>query len=81
MGMFDTVWVTCPHCSERTDLQSKSGNCMLDSFELNDAPLSVMGDLVDGGGWRQCWRCKGEIKIVANGRPVFTAVKPEQEDV
>ena len=78
MGMFDNIWVSCPHCNERTNLQSKAGDCTLEEYELDNAPLSVMGDLSVGGGYRICTKCDREIRVVANGRPTFTVAKPKE---
>lgn len=75
MGVFDTVWVTCPYCSEITDLQSKAGNCTLSNYGLSDAPLSILGDLSEGGGWRECSHCKEKIEIAVTERPKFSVVK------
>ena len=63
MGMYDSVEVICPHCHESTRLQSKAGNCMLETYRLDNAPLSVLGDLADGGGWRKCEHCEELIEI------------------
>ena len=51
MGLYDEVVVICPHCHNKTRLQSKAGECMLNTYTLMSAPLSVLGDLADGGGW------------------------------
>ena len=77
MGMFDTVMVDCPYCGEKTGLQSKAGRCELLEYDLTDAPLDVMGELVSGGGWKQCDNCEGMIVVKANGRPIFTIHKRE----
>lgn len=45
MGMFDSIMVPCPKCGEKTEAQSKSGDCTLAIYELNNAPPDVMGDV------------------------------------
>ena len=34
MGMFDRVWIHCPHCGERIEEQSKAGDCGLRDLEV-----------------------------------------------
>lgn len=45
MGMFDSVYVNCPACKARVELQSKAGDCMLNDFELFNAPPIIQADL------------------------------------
>ena len=45
MGMYDTVMVPCPKCGERFPAQSKSGDCTLETFKLEDAPEDVLCDV------------------------------------
>lgn len=73
MGMFDSVIVNCPYCNKKTELQSKAGDCNLEAFALNDMPLIIGAHLASGGGYRECNHCEKEIRVVANGRPIFTA--------
>ena len=44
MGMYDTIWVKCPQCQIDVDFQSKSGQCILGEYELDDCPDDVMMD-------------------------------------
>lgn len=78
MGMYDTVWVKCPHCGKRTDMQSKSGDCCLDNYELKDAPIEVVADLISGRGWTKCTWCSKNIKIELVNRPVYRATTGEE---
>ena len=36
MGMFDSVYVTCPDCGEETEHQTKNGLCQLAKYEVGD---------------------------------------------
>ena len=45
MGMFDSVMVPCPTCGERSEFQSKSGDCLLAVYELADCPPDVLADV------------------------------------
>ena len=44
MGMYDTIWVKCPKCGTDIDFQSKSGDCILGNYELDNCPDDVMLD-------------------------------------
>lgn len=79
MGMFDRVYVDCPHCGQHTELQSKAGECMLNSWTLKTAPRNVLEDLAYGGGWRKCKHCEEEIEIEIPGKPEFTVKKRNNE--
>jgi endogenous inhibitor of DNA gyrase (YacG/DUF329 family) len=45
MGMYDIVMVPCPTCGERIESQSKSGDCVLATYRLEDAPDAVLLDV------------------------------------
>lgn len=45
MGMFDSVWVKCPKCNEENEFQTKSGDCLLRNFTIENAPNEVMEDV------------------------------------
>lgn len=40
--MFDTVMVCCPNCASEHEFQSKSGECLLDVFTLENCPSDVI---------------------------------------
>ncbi len=42
MGMFDSVMVKCPNCGKENEFQSKSGDCLLELYTLEDCPDNVM---------------------------------------
>ena len=42
MGVYDTVWVKCPKCGFENDFQSKSGDCILANFNLDNCPENVL---------------------------------------
>lgn len=45
MGMYDTVIVKCPNCDNEIGFQSKSGDCLLDVYKLNECPNDVLFDV------------------------------------
>ena len=44
MGMYDTIWVKCPKCAEESGFQTKSGDCILGNYTLDDCPADAMVD-------------------------------------
>lgn len=42
MGMYDSVWVRCPHCGIDNEFQSKSGDCFLNEYSLDECPEDVL---------------------------------------
>jgi hypothetical protein len=44
MGMFDTITFRCPNCDAELSAQSKSGECLLNSYDRHAVPLSVAYD-------------------------------------
>jgi hypothetical protein len=47
MGMFDSVMVRCPECSEPMEFQSKAGPCQLANYTLHTAPPAVIADVAE----------------------------------
>jgi hypothetical protein len=45
MGCYDTIMVPCPTCQTREAFQTKSGECLLGEYNLEDAPEEVLGDV------------------------------------
>ncbi len=45
MGMYDTVMVPCPDCGDRSEFQSKGGECCLRTYELDSCPQDVLSDV------------------------------------
>lgn len=82
MGCYDTVLVPCPQCGEKAEFQSKSGECLLRTFELKDCPADVLEN-VNRHAPAECAKCgtkfEMEFKIqVVQAQSVV--VKPEEPD-
>lgn len=45
MGMYDTIFVPCPKCGTKSEFQSKSGDCLLDVYNLSNCPDDVLQDV------------------------------------
>ena len=56
MGMFDTVNVRCRKCGANMEFQSKSGECMLNTYDETSVPPSVAEGIVGDEVW--CPECK-----------------------
>lgn len=46
MGMFDSVKIECPLCGEEVLFQSKSGPCMLVTYDQGKVPIAVAQSVV-----------------------------------
>lgn len=42
MGMYDSVWVKCPRCKKENEFQTKSGECILENYTLENCPEDVL---------------------------------------
>lgn len=43
--MYDSVMVNCPKCGQENEFQSKSGECLLDVYTLENCPKDVLIDV------------------------------------
>lgn len=75
MGMYDSIYCTCPYCNKDTELQSKSGECALDSYRLNNVPYDVGKGIIHPNGWTLCNNCKKDIVIFLNHHLQFEILK------
>ena len=44
MGMYDSIYVHCPKCGECIEFQSKSGDCILEVYTLENCPEDVLAN-------------------------------------
>lgn len=42
MGMFDSIMVPCPECGKKYEAQTKSGECCLYTWDLDEAPIEAL---------------------------------------
>jgi len=45
MGLYDSIMVPCPKCGYRNEFQTKSGPCLLNTYQIEDAPDDAMLDV------------------------------------
>ena len=63
MGCFDTILVPCPKCGEKCQAQSKSGACILETYELIEAPEDVLED-VNRHAPFECEECHTSFEVI-----------------
>lgn len=75
MGMFDSVRGRCPHCRKEVMLQSKAGECLLDTYDIESVPVEIAKDLnktlKDYN--TSCEHCGGKFTLIAKTLPQNTA--------
>lgn len=67
--MFDSVWARCPNCGEENEFQSKSGECILGNYDLEDCPADVLADVNRHSPVKCDCGCEYEIDIM-NRTPI-----------
>lgn len=74
MGMFDEIMINCPRCGESNLEQSKAGDCNLNVYSLNDAPIEILESLTEEPLY--CDKCgfKYEIQLAPPDRPLYVVV-------
>ena len=83
MGCFDTVLVPCPKCGNKYQAQSKSGEQLFMSYELDEAPDDVIYDVNRYAPFR-C-KCGALFHVTFKKRRAITdiavrEIKPEEYD-
>lgn len=64
MGMFDSIYFTCPSCGEEIEDQSKGGDCVLAKYRADAVPIDVAGGIIGGELWCQNQQCTARVYIV-----------------
>lgn len=65
MGMFDSVYASCPYCNNQVELQSKVGDCILASFSENSIPVAIGVDINNKPAY--CINCSNVSTFSLNG--------------
>lgn len=74
MGMFDTVMVPCPRCGEKYEFQTKGGRCLLENYELDEAPIEVLDD-VNRNSPVHCRKCSIDFVVGIEGMNQYAAME------
>lgn len=78
MGLFDSVYVECPHCGAPVELQSKADEApYLNRYTTGDAPLHIMLDVMDAPA--HCTKCDGWLCVVDPRKPLGNHERPPTE--
>lgn len=76
MGLYDTVHMRCPYCNKLNSEQTKSGDCGLNDYNLNDniiATEGLVGDKI------HCIHCKESFTIERLNEPLYATVRINKE--
>jgi len=65
MGVYDTVLIPCPRCGEKYKVQTKSGKCFLNVYDLYDAPQDTLGGVVAHAPFT-CEKCGNVFTVYLN---------------
>lgn len=77
MGMFDTVNIKCPNCGQLAEIQTKSGECMLEVYTPKTAPVGIMVSLE---GLNECYHCYKWFVVEMVQKPKFVVRKMTEEE-
>lgn len=75
MGMFDSVYVPCPHCQAPVEHQSKAWNCDMDRFSIENAPAEILFDIMNDP--THCEKCDGWMVLIDPKHPPGPRKPPE----
>ncbi len=77
MGMFDSLYITCPHCNEPTEEQSKVGDCLLHSYTPDNCPAEILADIMENQRtyYTSCEHCYESIKLDLVFQPTVIVTK------
>ena len=63
MGLFDMVWVDCPHCGKPIEFQSKAlEDPYMRRFTLENAPVEIVCEIINGPEY--CESCGGWMALI-----------------
>ena len=68
MGLFDSVYVDCPHCGKQVEFQSKAGDCSMSVYSLDSAPSYVVRDILNEP--MHCGACGGWMALIDPQYPI-----------
>jgi NMD protein affecting ribosome stability and mRNA decay len=72
MGLFDSVYLACPKCGLSIEVQSKAGDCLMDSYSSDTVPKRIAVD-IDGDD-AYCEGCGTSWRVaVKKMKPVYKA--------
>jgi hypothetical protein len=78
VGCYDSVMVPCPKCGEKSEFQSKSGDCCLSYYDLQEAPADVLLN-VNRHAPNTCEKCGTLFQVEL--APVLRVVEVTEETI
>lgn len=70
MGMFDRVVINCKNCNTEIELQSKAGDCQLDTYYLRDnIPEEIVNSILKESKIVVCPQCEEVMRLRKSYRP------------
>lgn len=72
--MYDSVWVECPKCKTENEFQSKSGDCSLDHYTLENCPNDVLAN-INRHSPIVCDSCKSFYRVDIQNREAYITTK------
>ncbi len=76
MGVYDTMWITCPYCGKQTSEQTKSLDSCLRDIDY-DKPVNYY-EAVSAAGYWDCELCGKAFKVEGLPEPKKVTLKPEK---
>lgn len=73
MGLFDSVYVECPHCGERVEIQVE-GHEQMNSYTLETAPNFILREAMNRP--EHCRACDGWLTVVDPRNPLAENERP-----
>ncbi len=73
MGMFDSVYVECPHCAARVEIQV-DGNEAMDSYTVETAPVPILRQAMNTP--EHCQKCDGWLAVIDPRAPLQPPERP-----
>jgi len=74
MGLFDSVYVECPHCGSKVELQC-DGNEEMASYTLDTAPTFILRQVMNRGP-THCRKCDGWLVVTDPRNPLAEPERP-----
>ena len=63
MGLFDSVYFTCPNCKASLEAQSKAGDCCMDTIDPYEVPVGIAKDIENKV--LNCGECGRSYRVVS----------------
>ncbi len=75
MGLFDSVYVDCPHCGSPVEIQSKADECpYMNRYTPETAPLHILHDVMNEPV--HCLKCDGWLTLTDPRAPLAPVDRP-----